>query len=90
MLLEEHEQIHKQPEIMCYMRTMRTTIRNCCKNTNRATARYNCSIVTSSIITTMNESRLKITRICLCKYQNLSVTFAKNPSRHKNGRETQD
>ena len=90
MLLEEHKQIHKQSEIMCYMRTMQTTIRNCCKNTNRATARYNYSSVTSSIIITMNESRLKITRIYVCKYQSLSVTFAKNTSRHKNGRETQD
>ena len=68
---------------------MQTKIRNCCTNTNRVTARYNCSSVTSSIITTMNGSRLKITTIFVCKCQYLSVTFAKNPNWHKNGRETQ-
>ena len=56
---------------------MQTKIRNCCTNTNRVTARYNCSSVTSSIITTMNGSRLKITRIFVCKCQYLSVTFSK-------------
>ena len=55
---------------------MQTKIRNCCTNTNGVTARYNCSSVTSSIITTMNGSRLKIARIqvCICHFQ--SVTFA--------------
>ena len=56
---------------------MQTKIKNCCTNTNRVTARYNCSSVTCSIITTMNGSRLKITRIFVCKCQYLSVTFVK-------------
>ena len=54
---------------------MQTKIRNCCTNTNRVTARCNCSSVTRSIITTMNGSRLKITRIFVRKCQYLSVTF---------------
>ena len=54
---------------------MQTKIRNCFTNTNRVTAKYTCSSVTSSIITTMNGSRLKITRIIVCKRQSLSVTF---------------
>ena len=56
---------------------MQTTIRNCCTNPNRVTARYNCQSVTSLNITTMNGSRLKITRIFVCKCQYLSVTFTK-------------
>ena len=56
---------------------MQTKIRNCCTNTNIVIARYNCSSVNSSIITTMNGSRLKITRIFVCKYKYLSVAFAK-------------
>ena len=53
---------------------MQTKIRNCCTNTNRVTTRYNCSSVTSSIITLMNR---KITKIFECKCQYLSVTFSK-------------
>ena len=56
---------------------MQTKIRNCCRNTNRVTARYNGSSVTSSIITTINGSKLKIKRIVVCKCQYLRVTFAK-------------
>ena len=57
--------------------TMQTKIRNCCTNTNKVTSRYNCSIVTGSIISTMNGSRLNITKIFVCKCQYLSVIFAK-------------
>ena len=57
--------------------TMQTKIRNCCTNTNRFTDRYNCSSVTSSIITTMNGSMLKITKIFVCKCLYLRITFAK-------------
>ena len=57
--------------------TMQTKIRNCCTGTYRVTARYNSSSVTTLIITTMNGSRVKITRIFVCKCQYLSVTFAK-------------
>ena len=84
MLLNEHQQIHKQPELCVTCAIMQTKIRNCC------TARYKCLSVTSLIVTTMNKSRLKIIRIFVCKCQYLSVTFAKNPNGHKHGRETQD
>ena len=70
---------------------MQTKIKNCCTNTSRVIARYNCSSVTSSFITAMNGSRLTITRIFVCKCQYLNVTFAKkNPKWHKNGLETQN
>ena len=49
---------------------MKTKIRNFRTNTNK-------SSVTSSNITTMQGSRLKITKIFVCKCQYLSVTFAK-------------
>ena len=57
--------------------TMQTAIRNYNTNTKRVTARYNCSSVTSSIITTMNGNRLKITRISACKCQYICVIFLK-------------
>ena len=47
------------------------------KTQKRVTARHNCSSVTSSVITTMNKSMLKITRIIVCKCQYQIVTFAK-------------
>ena len=56
---------------------MQTKIRNYCTNTSRVTARYNCSRETCSILTTMNGSMLKVTRILVCKYQYLNVTFEK-------------
>ena len=72
------QQIPKQPELMCYMcNYANKKNRSCCTNTNRVTARYNCSSVTSLIITTMNGRRFNITRIFVCKCQYLSVTFAK-------------
>ena len=74
---------------------MTTKIRNCCPNANRVTDRYNCSSVSSSIKTTMNRSRLKITRIFACKCQYFSVTFAKiligikMVEKHKTGKNQQ-
>ena len=69
---------NKFSQHLCVTRaTMQKKIRNCCTNTNRVTARYNRSRVTSSIITTRNGSRLKITRIFVCKWKYLGVTFAK-------------
>ena len=53
---------------------MQTQIRSYC--TSWVTAIYTCSSVTSSILTTMNGSWLKITRIYVCKCQYLCVTFA--------------
>ena len=69
---------------------MQTKIRNCCTNTKRVTAIYNCSSVTTLIKITLKGSKLKITQIFVFKCQYLSVTFEKNPNWHENGRETQD
>ena len=69
---------------------MQAKIRIRCTNTKRVTARYNCLSVTSSIKATLKGSRINFKQIFGCKCQYLSVTFAKNPNWHQNGRETKD
>ena len=73
MLLREHQQAHKQPELMCYMCNYAKK-QELCPNTNRVTSRYNCSSVFGSIITTMNGKSLKMTGIVVCKCHYLRVT----------------
>ena len=58
--------------------TMQTKIRNCCTNTNRVTAIYNCSSVTSSIITTMNKRRLKNNMCNMCNMCNNTIKITLN------------
>ena len=77
MLLLEHHKFINSQKYCVTCATMQTKISNCCRNTNRVTAPYNCSSVTSSMITTMNGSSLKIARIFMGKCQYLSVRFAK-------------
>ena len=95
MLLKKHQLIHKQQELMGYMCNYANKNQKLLQKHKRVTARYNCSSVTSSIITTTNRSKLKIKRIFVCKCQYLRITFTKVLSgikmveKHKNRKNQQ-